>query len=78
MAFILHSGLRHGEALALPWQDIDMEEGLLTVRSNRVVVGGRMVEGTPKTARGARTFALTTPASEALRAQHSAQALLSR
>lgn len=32
------------------------------------------MEGTPKTARGARTFALTTPASEALRARQSAQA----
>ena len=73
-AFLLHAGLRLGEALALRWSDVDMEGGIIVVRANRVLVGGRMVEGTPKSRLGSRRFALPGPALAALREQRALQA----
>ena len=49
MAF---TGLRRGEACALRWSDVDMEGGVITVRSQLVEVGGKAVEGKPKTRSG--------------------------
>jgi integrase len=49
MAF---TGLRRGEACALRWSDIDLEHGVIIVRSQLVEVGGRAVEGKPKTRSG--------------------------
>lgn len=48
------TGLRRGEACALRWSDIDLENGMVTVRSNLVSVGGMTVEGAPKTRKGER------------------------
>jgi integrase len=73
-AFILYTGLRLGEALGLRWSDVDLEAGRVTVRHNRVLVGSRMVEGTPKRARSVRTLALLGGAVEALRRQKAQQA----
>ncbi|MGY1846874.1 tyrosine-type recombinase/integrase [Blastococcus sp. SYSU DS1021] len=49
MAF---TGLRRGEAVALRWADVDLEHGVITVRSQLVEVGGKAVEGKPKTRSG--------------------------
>ncbi len=46
------TGLRRGEACALRWDDVDLERGVITVRSQLVEVGGRAVEGKPKTRSG--------------------------
>jgi integrase len=73
-AFVLYSGLRLGEALALRWADVDLEARRVIVRRNRVIVGGRMVEGSPKRERSARTIALLGGAVEALRRQRALQA----
>ncbi len=48
------TGLRRGEACALRWSDIDLEHGVITVRTNLVSVGGPVVEGLPKTRKGER------------------------
>lgn len=48
------AGLRRGEACALRWSDVDLQLGLITVRTNLVNVGGKIVEGRPKTRRGER------------------------
>ena len=40
----LRTGMRHGELIALRWQDVDLVAGRITVRQN--CVGG--VIGTPK------------------------------
>ena len=49
-----HTGLRRSEALALTWDDIDLDEAVLRVRAG-------------KTARAKRTVPLTPPLLEALR-----------
>jgi integrase len=49
MAF---TGLRRGEACALRWADIDLQRGVIVVRSQLVEVRGRPVEGKPKTRSG--------------------------
>jgi integrase len=71
---VLYSGLRLGETLALRWADVDLEARRVIVRRNRVLVGGRMVEGSPKRERSARTIALLGGAVEALRRQRALQA----
>ena len=51
-------GLRRGEALALRWEDADLNAGRLTVRQAAVLVGGRVVVGEPKSRSGHRTIAI--------------------
>lgn len=51
-------GLRRGEAVALRWTDVDLNQGLLRVEQSVVEVGRRSVVGPPKSASGARTVAL--------------------
>jgi len=48
------AGLRRGEACALRWSDIDLQAGLITVRTNLVQVNGSVHEGMPKTRKGER------------------------
>jgi integrase len=49
MAF---AGLRRGEACALRWRDVDLDRGVIVVRSQLVEVGGKVSEGRPKTHSG--------------------------
>ena len=53
---MLACGLRKGEALGLQWEDLDLEEGLLTVRRAWVAVGGRGAISDPKTPNAYRTL----------------------
>lgn len=46
------TGLRRGELLGLKWADVDLEQGELVVRRQRVDAGGRTVEGEAKTSAG--------------------------
>ena len=73
--FLLHTGLRLGEALGLRWDAVDLVGRRLTVRTSRVGVGSKMVEGTPKTPRSVRTMALLSGAVDALRGQKAQQAV---
>ena len=72
--FVLYTGLRLGEALGLRWADVDLEAGRVTVRDNRVPVGGRMGEGAPKREKSARTMAMLAGAVDALKRQRALQA----
>ena len=62
------TGLRQGEILALCWDSVDLERGLLTVRRNlaRDWEGGFSLSE-PKTRRSRRTIRLPAQAQEALR-----------
>ncbi|GGO46452.1 site-specific integrase [Streptomyces daqingensis] len=51
-------GLRRGEALALTWDDIDLDNGQLRVRRNLQRVRKELIFGTPKTKRSLRTVPL--------------------
>ncbi len=68
-SFLWQTGLRIGEALALRWEDVDLERASLRVRRNVVEVHGRMIEGQPKTAAGTREIALASQTVELLRKQ---------
>lgn len=68
-SFLWQTGLRIGEALALRWSDVNLEDASLRVRRNIVEVHGHMIEGVPKTAAGTREIALPSQTVELLR-QH--------
>lgn len=57
LCLALDTGARRGELAALPWSDLDLEEGTVTFRDNRVVVGREIVQGETKS-RKARTVDL--------------------
>lgn len=63
----VHTGLRKGELLALKWDDLDLEAGLLRVRRTLTYSGGRHSFAEPKTKKSRRTVRLTTSAVSALR-----------
>ncbi|MBA2509538.1 MAG: site-specific integrase, partial [Nocardioidaceae bacterium] len=61
-------GLRRGEVLGLEWdRDVDLDGATVTVTVSRTSVGGEIVEGPPKTRRGARTLPLDAAMVAALR-----------
>lgn len=65
--FYAFTGVRRGEALALRWQDVDLDVGRAAVRRNLVPVNGRLVFGEPKTDKGRRSIALDPDLVTALR-----------
>lgn len=62
----VYTGMRHGELLALAWEDIDLETGTISVRRNLTLEG---VFKLPKTRSGERVINLLEPAIEALKQQ---------
>lgn len=66
-------GLRRGELLGLRWSDVDLYEGVLTVRQALQRVGGELLTVLPKTQRSARRVALPAECVTALRAQRAQQ-----
>lgn len=69
----LMTGMRRGELLALRWQDVNLDAGMLSVR--RTVSRGKdgIVFGEPKTAKGKRRIELDSGCVEALRAHRKEQ-----
>src|SRR5919202_5773863 len=63
----VHTGMRQGELLALRWQDVDMENAVVSVRRTLTRNGGRVAFGEPKTKKSRRSIRLTPQAVEALR-----------
>lgn len=74
-AFILalHTGLRPGEWLGLPWDAVDWEGKKITVRQSLVENSGKPYIGDVKTSAGRRTISLSETAMAALRNQKKKQ-----
>lgn len=56
--FLLYTGLRRGELLALRWEDIDFENHVITVRQAVAYPGNQPTVKAPKTEAGKRQVAL--------------------
>ncbi|GAA5513798.1 tyrosine recombinase XerC [Deinococcus carri] len=72
--FMLHTGLRRGEACGLKWEHVDLEKGVIRIRENLVAVGGKVQVSTPKTAKSARRVHLSSEGLACLRRQAELQA----
>lgn len=59
-------GLRQGEALALRWQDVDLDTGMLRVLRTVQRIKGQLIYGEPKSTQSRRTIALPETAVVAL------------
>ncbi len=67
-------GLRRGEALALRWEDVNLDRGHLQVKATVQRVGGKLVRAEmPKTKSSRRALPLPAVVVEALRAHRAAQ-----
>lgn len=70
LAFMLATGMRPGEALALTWDDVTFRpdgSAVVKVERTRGAMAGQVYEDTPKTAAGARTVTVTGSAVQVLR-----------
>jgi integrase/predicted RNA-binding Zn-ribbon protein involved in translation (DUF1610 family) len=68
------TGMRRGEALGLRWEDLDMEQGLVSIRRALVPVNGVAQISEPKTPRSRRTIALDPETLKALQNHAARQA----
>lgn len=66
-------GLRRGELLALTWQDIDLDKGILYVRHTRYRTGRHTIVEEPKTKASKRTRRLPAVAVYSLKAHRARQ-----
>lgn len=73
LRLIATTGLRKGEALALTWDAIDLDGGVLHVRGTLARSGAQLIVTAPKTALSRRTLPLAPTEVELLRRHHSAQ-----
>ena len=62
------TGMRQVELLALRWQDVDIKNGIVSVRRTLTRSGGPYTLGAPKTKKSRRSIRLTPRAIEALEA----------
>ena len=64
--FLVHTGMRRGEALALTWADIDLGERLVRIRGTLARIDGELTVLEPKSAKSRRTIPLSDPAIDVL------------
>jgi integrase len=74
LVLIAATGLRRGEALALHWQRVNLDEGTLKVAATLGRVGDELVLTEPKSPRSRRTIPLSPAIVAMLKAQKAAQA----
>ncbi|MEJ7632216.1 MAG: site-specific integrase [Rubrobacteraceae bacterium] len=63
----VHTGMREGELLALKWDDVDLDNGVVNVNRTLTKDKGRLLFGETKSAKGRRRVDLTNAAVESLR-----------
>lgn len=73
IALALYAGLRRGEVAALRWSDVDLQEGILRIRSTLVRVDHQLQIGPPKSAAGVRCVPIAADLAPVLRAARRAQ-----
>jgi integrase len=73
LSLIATTGFRKGEALALLWNDVDLERGTLRVRKTLSRVDGNLVRTDPKTEKSKRTIPLRGTAATVLAEHRKAQ-----
>ena len=56
---LLYTGMRAGECLALQWNDLDFDNGIIHIRHNLADVGGKHWLDTPKTKNSIRTIGMS-------------------
>ncbi len=71
---LLHTGCRRGEALALRWEDIDLDAGRASIVRNLVLTADGPTFGEPKTKRSRRSIDLDGDTIAALRSWRARQA----
>jgi integrase len=74
LRFILGTGLRRGEALAVRWSDIDLGRGEIKIRGSLVRGDGQLSVVATKTVRSRRVISLSPATADLLRAQRAVQA----
>jgi integrase len=73
LVLIASTGLRKGEALALRWDRVDLDTGVVRVAATIGRIGGRLVISEPKTARSRRVVPLSPAVVTMLRKHRTAQ-----
>jgi integrase len=71
---LVHTGRRRGEALALRWADVDLDQGMLRVRGTLARIEGALVVTEPKTSKSNRFVPISAPAEHLLQDVQRAQA----
>jgi integrase len=74
LVLIASTGLRKGEALALSWDRVDLDAGVLRVAATISRIGGRLVITEPKTVRSRRAVPLSPAVVSMLRRHKAGQA----
>lgn len=67
LRLLLYTGMRSGECLGLRWEDIDLNEGLISVKNTLSYADGKWYLDAPKTKTSRRVIKIDTPALEMLR-----------
>ena len=74
LSLIATTGIRRGEALALRWEDVDLEAGVVRVRGTLSRVGAELLWTVPKTAKSRRDVKITPGTAALLKSHRVAQA----
>ena len=64
-------GFRRGELIALKWEDIDLEAGVIHIRNNTVMADGKKLTKAPKSSAGVRDVSIGANIVKELKKAHS-------
>lgn len=64
---ILMTGMRTGEVMGLKWSDVDLLSNTLKIERERIYVGGKIIEDTPKTESSLRTITFPSTVGDMLK-----------